>query len=257
MIPTDEGGGFLQKIKDKVTGGGVKKDPAGLFDFSAGEAGQVPGTGNVTQAYLQGKQLYGNALVKFNQERTSTAQGFGYQGDIDPTSGAMTNLRVDQTNPYGGYQLDRRSHADQWQALRDQQAGRRIGGKGLGAQAQSDARFNWGGEDSQHAQDFIGRLAGLDQGQQQAYQGWQDTYWNALSEQTRNAIEKENFDPATPDATAGSKPPTPGQKKLVAQQLAKKTKAKPAPVKKQYLPGQAPTSLAVKNNTSTTAKKKK
>jgi hypothetical protein len=187
--------GVLSSVVDAVFGKSpVQEDP--LFKYRQGEAGQVPGTGNVAQAYLQGKQLYGNALIKYNQERTSTAQGFGYQGDIDPTTGVMTNLRVDQTNPYGAYQMNRRAHADQWDALRQQNASRRIGGKGLGAQAQSDARFVWGGEDAAQAQDFIGRLAGIDQGQQQAYQGWQDTYWNALAQQTRDAIEQQRFDQA-------------------------------------------------------------
>lgn len=191
----------LDSIKNKVTGGGVKQDPAGLFDYSAGQAGAVPGTGQVAQSYLQGKQLYGNALIKFNQERTNTAQGFGYQGDIDPNTGVMSNLRVDQTNPYGAYQMNRRSHADQWDSLRQQNASRRIGGKGLGAQGQSDARFAWGGEDAGQAQDFIGRLAGIDQGQQQAYQGWQDTYWTALAEQTRQSIEDARYNSATSNAS--------------------------------------------------------
>lgn len=187
----------LESIKSKVSGGGVKKDPAGLFDYNAAESGAVPGGTQVAQTYLAGKNAYGKALAGYNQQRTATAQGFGYQGDIDPNTGMMSNLRVDQTNPYGAYQMNRRAHADQWTALRDQQAGRRIGSKGLAAQSQNDARFAWGGEDAAQAQDFIGRLSGIDQQQQQAYQGWQDTYWQALAQATRDAVEKGNFDSAT------------------------------------------------------------
>lgn len=225
---------FFDTIQDwskKIKGGASATqsgDPASAFDFKPSAAGPVPGVAQVGQTYLAAKDAYSRALAGFNKNRLDLAQQQGFSGDIDPETGTFSNIRVDQTNPYGAYQQNRRSHAQQFDALRENAQARGIGGKGLGAQAIGQARFDWGNEDARGAQGFLNSLDAIDRGQQDAYQGFQNTYWQALLDATRAAQADGQYDIPTEyfiDNNGDGKPDSGSlvsAQKKVAAKVAKK-----------------------------------
>jgi len=183
--------------KKKVDG--VNPDtglPTDAFNYAPGQSGPVPGSAQVGLTYSAAKSAYQRALQSLNKNRLDTAQQWGYQGDLDPETGSFSNLRVDQNNQFGNYQLARRGHAQQYDALRNATASRRIGKKGLAAQDLGDARFEWGNEDQASARSLLGTLTGYDSNQQEAYQGFQNTYHQALLDAARQALEDRRFDEA-------------------------------------------------------------
>ena len=133
----------------------------------------------------EGLAQYKKALARFNQQRQNTATQYGYKVDVNPDDGTVSNMRVDSANPYGIYQTLRHNNAVQYRDLRDQAFDRGLGGKGLGAQPVSEARFSWGSADAAMAQALTQTMQGFDQGQQDAYQQYQNLLWQIELERVR------------------------------------------------------------------------
>ena len=158
-----------------------------------GAVAGIPGAAVRAQMQAQGLAEYKKALARFNQNRQNTLTQYGYAADIDPEQGVLKNMRVDSSNPYGLYQNLRRNNARQYTTLRDASMERRIGSKGLGAQAVSDARHEWGAADTAMGQALTQTLSGVDTEQQGAWQAYQNLVWQLELEAAREAAEAARF----------------------------------------------------------------
>lgn len=202
MLLANAAEGVAGLVQKKQTATGVNPAtglPTDAFSYKASAPGPIPGSAQVGMTYNAAKAAYQRALQGLNKNRLDLAQQWGYQGDLDPETGSFSNLRVDQHNQYGGYQLARRGHAQQYDQLRNAVAERRIGRKGLAAQDLSDLRFDWGNEDQASARSILNSLSGFDSQQQEAYQGFQNTYHQALLDAARQAIEDARYNEAEYD----------------------------------------------------------
>ena len=130
-----------------------------LYDFPGGDTYQ--------NADLAAQTAYNNAVIRLNSQRQNTLQQAGYQADIDPTTGAYTNLRVDPNNPYGGYQQLLRSGAQQSEAAHSSAVGRGLVG-GLANQGDREAQYQFGGASNQFGTAFQQTMGGYDQSQTDA-----------------------------------------------------------------------------------------
>jgi hypothetical protein len=95
------------------------------------------------QSNLDANTAYKNTLARLNQQRVGTLQQYGYQGDVDPVNGTITNMRVDPNNPYGNLQAMLRSQAQQHQTDLFATEDRGLHG-GLANQVQSQDKYNDG-----------------------------------------------------------------------------------------------------------------
>jgi hypothetical protein len=173
-----------------------------------GGGGGIPGAAVLAQMGAEGLAQYKKALARFNQQRQNTATQYGYKVDVDPEQGTVSNMRVDSANPYGIYQTLRHNNATQYRDLRDQAFDRGLGGKGLGAQGVSEARFSWGSADAAMAQALTQTMQGFDQGQQDAYQQYQNLLWQIELERVREL--SQNMPVYYPPSQPYSQPDTGG-----------------------------------------------
>jgi hypothetical protein len=167
---------------------------SGPGDMGGGGGGvSIPGAAVYGQTAAAGLAEYKKALARLNQNRQSTLTQYGYAADIDPETGVMKNQRVDSSNPYGLYQGARRNNALQYLQLRDAAAERHLGGRGLGAQGISDARYGWGAADTAMAQALTQTQSGYDQEQQSAWQVYQNLLWQLELEAARAAAANGSY----------------------------------------------------------------
>lgn len=185
----------------------------GPLGGGGGGGGGIPGAAVLAQMGAEGLAQYKKALARFNQQRQNTATQYGYKVDVDPEQGTVSNMRVDSANPYGIYQTLRHNNAVQYRDIRDQAFDRGLGGKGLGAQGVSEARFSWGSADAAMAQALTQTMQGFDQGQQDAYQQYQNLLWQIELERVRElANQMPTWYPPSPPQqpdTGGGAPATP------------------------------------------------
>lgn len=161
--------------------------------FDPSKAPPIPGASQVGQTYLSAVDAYKRALAQFNQQRQGLMTQYGYTSDVDPVSGVMKNTRVDPNNPYGEYQLNRRSNYMDYLGAEENRMSRGLGRKGLGAQMLNDMRFGWGGKDSATSRALIDSMSGIDQAQQSAYANMTNSYWEALLSAAQSGIEGGDF----------------------------------------------------------------
>jgi hypothetical protein len=101
------------------------------------------GANGYADASLAANTAYKNTLARINQKRSSTLRQAGYLGDIDPTSGMLSNLRVDAYNPYGGLQSMLRGQAGDFQQAQYAAEDRGLHG-GLAHKADSELKYQHG-----------------------------------------------------------------------------------------------------------------
>lgn len=165
----------------------------------------IPGADTYATAALNAKTAYQNALTRINSKRQDTLRTYGYLGDIDPTSGTLSNLRVDPYNKFGGLQQMLRSNADEVDQARMAAEERGLHG-GLAHKALSDARYDFGNASQQLGSSLSGTLGGYqDEQSGAAYQRDQSLYQAEL-DAARLAIENGQFNPAD---TGDDTPATP------------------------------------------------
>jgi len=187
---------------------GGSQDPfaGGWEGFDPSKAPPIPGASQVGQTYLTAVDAYKRALARFSQQRQGLMSQYGYTGDVDSKSGVFKNVRVDPNNPYGEYQLNRRSNYMDYLGAEENRTARGLGRKGLGSQMLNDLRFGWGGKDVSTSSSLINSLYGVDSEQQQGYADMVNSYWEALLSATRDGVEGGDFgyadDPAYADEGA-------------------------------------------------------
>lgn len=167
--------------------------------------GPIPGVSGYAQAALQAKTAYQKALTQLNSNRQTALQQFGYRGDIDPTTGVLTNMSVDPNNPYGAYQSMLNSHSTMQQQVEAQNASRHLGHGGLAAQGLTAEHKSFGADSSQLGTQIMQALSGF-QGQQTDAQNVMDSsLYQAQLLAAQQAIASGNFN--TPDTSGVDVPP--------------------------------------------------
>jgi hypothetical protein len=156
----------------------------------------IPGGSQIGQAALAAKTAYQQALARINQKRGSALRQYGFQGDIDPTSGVLRNTRVDPNNQYGAFQMANRSQASRDEQTRNAALERGLGsGGGLAAQLRERGRFDFGREDAEIGTGLIEGLAGYQDEQNQAGYARDSALYQAELEAARFGIQNEDWSP--------------------------------------------------------------
>lgn len=157
----------------------------------------IPGATTYAQAALAAKTAYQKALAGINNQRTSALQQYGYLADIDPTSGTVTNMRVDPNNPYGLFQEMLSQHASAQQQAKAAAAARGLGHGGLAAQGITADHQSFGADSSQLGQNLMAQLEGFQEQQGQAQDTMNDALYQAQLVAAENAAAAGNW--STPD----------------------------------------------------------
>lgn len=233
----------------------------------------IPGASVSGGAALLAKTAYQKSLARLNDQRGTRLYRAGFEGDINAETGVIDNVRASQTNKYGEFQQLNRNQAMQDESLRNQGIERGLGtGGGLAAQQRSYARYGYGMQDAAFGRSLTGDLAGFQDQQTGAAQDRDAALYQAELAAAQAAQQNGDWSPTDytgmeqpdyggnfPDQ-GNNKPGTmkkPSMKSTNPFGLNRRQAAsKPKPKKKQYLPGQAPTSLAVINNYKPKPKKK-
>jgi hypothetical protein len=155
----------------------------------------IPGADTYATAALGAKTAYQNALTRINSKRQDTLRTYGYLGDIDPNSGALSNLRVDPYNQFGGLQQMLRSNADEVDQARMAAEERGLHG-GLAHKGLSDARYDFGNASQQLGTSLSGTLGGYQDDQNSAAYTRDQSLYQAELDAARLAIENQQFNPA-------------------------------------------------------------
>lgn len=242
----------------------------------------IPGGSIYAGAALLAKTAYQKALARLNQQRGTTIRNAGFKADIDPETGMVKGLGVDQTSMYGDFQQLNRQ-----QAQRDEQARwgaqeRGLGsGGGLAAQLRNNVRYDFGAQDAKLGTDLAGALAGFSDQQVQYGQQRDAALYEAQLAAAREAQQNEMWSPTDygdmelPEYGETAWDEDPGmanvtatpimnqrQMELAAAAAAKKAKPKPKPKPKTYSANSfympvAPKPAAKKKILPTPKKKKK
>ena len=156
----------------------------------------IPGAPGYMQAELMAKTAYQNALTRINSRRQDTLRQYGYQAQIDPTTGVLGSMSVDPNNPYGGFQQLLKTGAEGANAAVDDAVGRHLGHGGLAAQGLSRSKYDFGQASSDLGQRLTGTLAGLQDDQSSAAYQRDQALYQAQLDALRQAILDGMFNPA-------------------------------------------------------------
>lgn len=177
-------------------------------------------TGDYATAAATANAAYQQALASINNQRQQALQSFGYTGQIDPTTGQLTNMAVDPHNPYGQYQQMLAQGAGDQRAVLANSMARGLGsvtgarGGGLAAQDLTNAKLAFGANSANLGQSLMGTLGDLTSQQSQAQTDMNNALWNAELASAQNAISNQDFNPAdfsgiADKAPSGGKVPAP------------------------------------------------
>lgn len=147
---------------------------------------------------LLGKTAYNNTLARLNKQRGSTLQQYGYLGDVDPTTGVLSHVRVDPNNQYGDFQSMLRSQAGLAQQAEWANQDRGLRG-GMANKALSDLRYGFGQQSAQLGTNFSNQFTDFQDQQTQAKYEYDKAVYEQQLEDARNAIANGGFNPAGND----------------------------------------------------------
>lgn len=185
----------------------------------------IPGGSVYAGAALLAKTAYQKALARINQQRGTTIRNAGFKADIDPTTGMVKGLGVDQTNMYGDFQQLNRQQAQQDESVRWGAQERGLGtGGGLAAQMRNNVRYGFGAQDAKLGTDLQGALTGYSDQQVQYGQQRDAALYEAELAAAREAQQNEQWSPT--DYT-GMETPEYGQEQWAGPGIAEVTP--PAP----------------------------
>lgn len=152
------------------------------------------GTNGYANQALAANTAYKNTLAQINQKRMASLRQAGYLGDVDPTSGVLSNIRVDPNNPYGGLQSMFRGQAGDFRNAQWAAEDRGLRG-GLAHKADSELAYQHGAQAAQFGSDFANTLGGFQQDQNQAAYTRDSSLADAEWQAAQEAILNQNFNP--------------------------------------------------------------
>jgi hypothetical protein len=176
--------------------------PAAAPAVAAGSSPIPLTSGDYASAAAMANTAYQQALAQVNSQRQSALQQYGYTGTINPTTGTLTDMRVDPNNPYGQYQEMLQTHALDQQGVQASDAARGIGaasgarGGGLAAQGITQDKLAFGADSANLGEGLMGTLGDLQGQQTSAQDTMNNALWQAELSSAQNAILNQAFDPA-------------------------------------------------------------
>ena len=155
----------------------------------------------------QASEAFKRAQNDINQRRTGLLSEAGFRAKgFDEATGMATDVEIDPTSMYGGFQqmLDRQARDSM--AAEDEGAGRGFGG-GLANQAASRLRYEHGGQSREFGTALTRGLSGLSADWLGAKTNYDNTLWQAKLDAARQAVDAQQFTPVgdfedTSNATA-------------------------------------------------------
>lgn len=158
----------------------------------------------------QGQQIdaeaaYQTALQNIAMQQAQAMQSYGFTGDIDQSTGALTNEHIDPNDQYSQVMGLLNSHAANMQALRNGLMGRGLGATGLSAQQQALLKFTQAGETSNLGNQFTQTLNGLYGQQQNALATRNQAFTSAEQQALMYQIQQQLFDTAPTPGAATTK----------------------------------------------------
>lgn len=150
-------------------------------------------------------QAYQNALAAIGARRASTLQNYGMTAKVD-ANGNLVNYGIDPNNQYGQIQQLLGGEGQQISALQHNAMDRGLGLKGLGAQGESQARFQGGLAQQNLGRQFVGEIGQEASDQYQATSAYSAAKLQAQRDAIAQAIQNSWFTPA-PQSSTGTQPP--------------------------------------------------
>jgi hypothetical protein len=155
----------------------------------------VPGAVGQMNVALLGKTAYNNTLARINRQRGQSLQQYGYQGDVDPNTGVLTNVHVDPNSRYGDFQSMLRNQATIAQQAEYANQDRGLRG-GMANKALSDARYGFGQQSAQLGTNFANTFTDYQDQQTQAKADYDRALYEQQLQDAQAAIAAGNFNPA-------------------------------------------------------------
>lgn len=181
-----DSGGYDNPVKKKQP----EELPAGKYQFADSP---IPGVDPFRLA--QASDAFKRAQNDINQRRLGllTDAGFRAKG-FDEGTGMATDVEIDPTSMYGGFQQMLDQQARSSMAAEEAGAGRGFTG-GLANQAASRLRYEHGGQSREFGSAMTRALSGLSQDWLGAKGTYNDTLWQAKLDAARMAIDAGTFTP--------------------------------------------------------------
>lgn len=161
---------------------------------------QTPTAINTTLpgAYLgqenDAEAAYQQALQNISTQQAQLMQQTGFTGDINPTTGALTNEHIDANDQYSQVMGLLGSHASNMKSLREGLLGRGLGATGLSAQQQALLKFTQAGETSNLGSQFSSSLNDLYKQGQDALTTRNSAFTSAEQNALNYQIQQQLFD---------------------------------------------------------------
>lgn len=168
----------------------------------------IPGASVYAEKQLQALDAYNRAKQNIRNRQNSYWQQYGFTGEVDPATGAASNVRVDPNNQYGQLQQMLKSTGSSMDQAREGGYARGLGGTGLGAQDESEARYAYGAANNAFQQDFTGNLGQLARNWGQAGADYSSAMTDAEHTALLDSIAAGKFNtaPAANDPSSGTTP---------------------------------------------------
>lgn len=204
LAATNSGGDAYPTSAAGAAGGGAGGPASPTSPYYAPPSGSIA----AAEQYAAASDAYKKALARYNQQRTGLLQQYGYQGDIDPVTGMVKNIRVDGGNVHGAFQelLGQQAGEDENALYAAEDRG--LHG-GLANQAETALKYAHGGQTSQLAQNLLGGLSGLDAQQQDSQSALDEALWQLQHQATTDATDTGDYNPGTVPTDDGTTPPGP------------------------------------------------
>lgn len=155
----------------------------------------IPNYGWLLERKAAIQRAYNQAISNIRTKRQGLATQYGYTYDVDPSSGAFSNYRIDPNNQYGlaqmllkkqGGELDQIERASVERGLRPQ-----FGGLGQGFQ--SEQRFLQGAETTDFGRQWNEALTSLTQADIDARRSMEDSMYSADMDALMYAIQERLY----------------------------------------------------------------
>lgn len=156
----------------------------------------IPGSSIYAGAALLAKTAYQKALARLNEQRGTTIRQAGFKANINPETGLVEGLGVDQSSMYGDFQQLNRQQAQQDEQSRYAAQERGLGaGGGLAAQLRNNVRYGFGKQDADFGTGLQSTLAGYADQQVQAGQSRDAALYEAQLAAAREAQQNALWSP--------------------------------------------------------------
>lgn len=141
---------------------------------------------------------YQAALAQIAAQQAQTMASYGFKGGIDPNTGSVTNLSIDNSNPYNQVMSMLFNHGQQLNSLRSSLMGAGLGQTGLADQRQNLMHFINSGQTAGLGQNFQILMNSIFGQKAQALTDKNSAYNAAEQNALAYAIQNQLFNPAPP-----------------------------------------------------------